>query len=102
MSFRVGQKVRVIRGSVDDFGPSACLCVGKVTTIRSALIAVDYDVSSDMQAGTLLHILDLTSPDGCLIACPPSWLEPADDGRDAIEWSEELRRLCGLDVEERT
>ncbi len=117
MAFRVGQKVK-LRPYVGEVPPHPkfsatptdylVLEPGAIGVITSALVPAYWsDGCAELMAalgyprGSLVHTVEWEEAGKMVGAvsrscAPPAWLEPYDDGREAGEWTEELRRLCGI------
>ncbi|HEX6272486.1 MAG TPA: hypothetical protein VFZ53_05585 [Polyangiaceae bacterium] len=104
MGFRVGQKVRIVKSAYPER-------LGRITTVISAPFAARFGEWTEdgqrlareygLKDGTVMYKVDeAPAKDATCAALPGAWLEPYDDGREPAEWTEELRRLCGVKREE--
>jgi len=76
--------------------------IGPVTDTRSTMFGLPettliqnvrfHDQANQEQADKWLSSLDVTFH----LASMPEYLEPINDWRERGEWTEELRKLCGL------
>lgn len=90
--FKPGDRAVVIR---DDYDPSL---VGHVVTIMSPLRRIRWSTRPEC-VGNLVHEVDLP-PDGPVTwTYEPAWLAKYEaDDREAVEWTDELSRICGRGV----
>lgn len=101
MIFHIGQRVRIAHGPQQDIG-----VVGTVVGRPRRLGHVDPPSTFYGQdPNWLIYPLDIPGaviPEGpgMYLGYPGHFLEPILDedgsGRDAVEWTDELRQLCGV------
>lgn len=93
-TFKTGDTVRVIAGPR----------IGNVCTITGCAITgipvpevAPYWKAWGIVPGMAVYMLDLSSLVSCgQVFALASWLVPHRDGDEKGEWTEELRRLCGV------
>jgi len=107
-ALRVGERVRVVGSCTCGFAartaPADVVVHEGVTTttVASGPVTWDFPGCPCCPSGSVVHYVDVRSPSNPTrqFAARPTWLEPFWDGKESIEWSTELRKLCGLGVKE--
>ena len=92
-TFKVGDRVRIVDGSLVKT-PGHGRDVGKLATVVTPLVPYQRDDIPELPLGTLVHRVECD--DGWLCAGVPTWFEPHWPGKEATEWTAELRNLCGI------
>lgn len=98
MSFAIGTRVVIVRSPE----PTR---VGQVATVVSDQFPMSGDHTSPwywyIEPGTPMQDLDISPLPQYAgigpVSYPPEFLEPyISDDRNSVEWTEELRKLCGV------
>lgn len=106
MALRIGQPVRIVDG-----------CKGDEQMLGAVLITDPADLVATVVSGpqeftfsdpvwvqmekrgytrTIVGYMVETAASKKRVWGPPEWYAPIDDGAEKVEWTEELRLLCGL------
>ena len=107
--FHIGQKLRVVAGMEVPAHYIDKINCGNSSDHRGEIVVVEGSGPACWAHHAKAMMAELGFPDGTFCYhikmsyggihhAKPEWLVPYDDGVEAIEWTEELKKLCGLDV----